>query len=522
MSESTVAIVGSGIAATTVAWLLARRGVDVQIFEKGPVYPYPHQSQFEERVLYRYENPAYRLPADLKDLTQSGTYAYTLNDERRMVTGGSATAWAAITLRMRPRDFRTKSLYGYGADWPVAYDELEPFYCDAETLLGVSGTDADNPFAPRRSRPYPLAPFPLSYDDQLLAERLRRHGLALHTTPQARTRAAYGARAGCMNIGSCEVCPIGARYSPAVHLTEALSTGRCRILPLTSVRRVVLDRSGRAAALLYQRNDAAAPEEHHARVIVIAAGAIESARLLLLSARDGRQGERSIGEQVGRHLMFHHLWWGGLRYRDRLFPGRVGPLTGQSHQFLDPPGRGRHGAIKVEFSSNIAAPPAVQWDTVRSGTEILEAEQSVPRERILYLHAESEPGAGKQVTLSERRDRFGDPYAHVHYELTPFDHNTYAFGRTLFAQFATATGAEAAHLEPPESYFSGNHHMGACRMGTSARDSVVDGFGRVHGTPNLFVVGSSTFAGTAAVNPTLTIVALAMRTARYLLTQILS
>ncbi len=521
MTESTVAIVGSGIAATTVAWLLTRRGVDVQIFEKGPAYPYPYRSQFEERVLYRYENPAYRLPEDLKDLTQSGTYAYPLNDERRMVTGGSETAWAAITLRMLPRDFRTRSLYGHGADWPLTYDDLEPFYCDAETLLGVSGTDADNPFAPRRSRPYPLAPFPLSYDDQLLAERLRRHGLVLHTTPQARTRVAYGTRPGCMNIGSCEVCPIGARYSPAVHLAEALSTGRCRIMPLTSVRRVILDRSGRAAALLYQRNDATSPEEHHANVIVIAAGAIESARLLLLSAQGRQPGQWDVAEQIGRHLMFHHLWWGRLRYRDRLFPGRVGPLTGQSHQFLDPPGRGRHGGIKVEFSSNITASPVVQWDTIRSGTEILQAEQSVPRERILYLHAESEPSADKHVRLSDKQDRFGDPYAHVHYELTPFDHNTYTFGSTLFEKFAAATEAEAADLEGPDSYFSGNHHMGTCRMCTSARDSVVDGFGRVHGTPNLFVAGSSTFAGTAAVNPTLTIVALAVRTARYLLERVI-
>ena len=521
MTESTVAIVGSGIAASTVAWLLTQRGVDVQIFEKGPAYPYPYRAQFEERVLYRYENPAYRLPADLQGLTQSGTYAYPLNDERRMVTGGAATAWAAITLRMLPRDFRTRTLYGFGADWPIAYDDVEPYYCDAETLLGVSGTDADNPFAPRRSRPYPLAPFPLSYDDQVLGARLRRAGLVLHTTPQARTRAPFGGRPGCMNIGSCEVCPIGARYSPAVHLAEAVRTGRCRVTPLTSVRRIVLDRSGRAAALLYQPNDGASPEEHRAKVIVVAAGAIESARLLLLSARDGRAAEWGAAEHAGRHLMFHHLWWGRLRYGDPLFPGRIGPLTGQSHQFLDPPGRGRHGAIKVEFSSNVTASAPVAWDGVRSGAEILDAQRAVPRERILYLHAESEPSAGKRVTLSDTRDRFGDPYAHVHYEWTPFDHDTYAFGRTLFARFAAATQAEDAALEPPGSYFSGNHHMGTCGMGTSVRDSVVNGMGVVHGVPNLFVVGSSTFAGTAAVNPTLTIVALAVRTARYLLEEAL-
>jgi choline dehydrogenase-like flavoprotein len=521
VSESTVAIIGSGVAAAAIASVLSARGVDVQIFEKGPSYPYPYRRQFEERVLYRYDNPAYRPPAGLQGLTQSGSYAYPLNEERRMVTGGSATAWAGITLRMIPHDFATRNLYGFGQDWPLAYADLEPFYCAAERFLGVSGTDADNPFAPPRSRPYPLAPFPLSYDDRLLADRLRRHGLALHTTPQARTRAAYGGRPACLNVGACEVCPIGARYSPAAHLAQAQATGRCRLAPLTSVRRIVLDPGGRAAALRYRPDDASADEEHRARAVVVAAGAIESARLLLLSARDGPAGAWPAAGHVGRHLIFHHLWWGRLRYADRLYPGRIGPLTGQSHQFIDPPGRGRHGGIKIEFSSNITAPLALEWDAVTSGAEILDAAQTLPRERILYLHAESDPSPAKRITLSERRDRFGDPFAHVHYEWTPFDHETYAFGQTLFARFAAATEAESAELQPPESYFSGNHHMGGCRMGAGPGDSVVDAFGRVHGTPNLFVAGSGTFPGSSAVNPTLTIVALALRTAQYLLARVL-
>lgn len=521
MTESTVAIVGSGIAATTVASLLTQRGIDVHIFEKGPAYPYPHASQFQERIQYGYDNPDYRLSGDLKDLTLTGTYRYPLNDERRMMVGGSATGWAGITLRMLPHDFRTQSLYGYGTDWPLDYDALEPFYCDAEAFLGVSGTDADNPFAPPRSRPHPLPPFPLSYDDLLLAERLRRQGLVLHTTPQARTRAPYRERPGCMNIGACEVCPIGARYSPGVHLQEALGTGRCRLVPTTSVRRIAVDRSGRTTGLVYQENGAATPREHHAKVVIIAAGAIESARLLLMSMGDRRVQGWPSEEQIGQHLTFHHLWWGVLRYADVLFPGRVGPLTGQSHQFLDVASRGRHGGVKIEFSSNITAPPFLQIGSAGSGTEILQAMRPVPRERVLYLHAESEPSPRKYVALSNRRDRFGDRYAHVHYEWTPFDHETYLFAKTLFDQFARATRATEAHLEGPESYFSGNHHMGTCRMGSGAGTSVVDPFGRVHGSPNLFVVGSSTFVGSSAVNPTLTIVALAIRTAQYLVQRVL-
>ena len=145
----------------------------------------------------------------------------------------------------------------------------------------------------------------------------------------------------------------------------------------------------------------------------------------------------------------------------------------------------------------------------------------MPQERVLYLHAESEPSAAKYVTLSPQRDRFGDPFAHVHYEWSAFDHETHAFAGALFDKFAAASGATEASLNAPDSYFSGNHHMGTCRMGRGPSESVVDSFGRVHGSPNVFVVGSSTFPGSGAVNPTLTIVALAMRTADHLLQTIL-
>ncbi len=273
MSQSTVAIVGSGIVGTTMAYLFTNKGYDVDIFEKGPEYPYPHLPQFREQILYQYKNPAYRLPSDLQNLTLSGDYPGDIDAwERAMLVGGSAAHWGAVTIRMTPHDFKTQSRYGYGADWPMTYEELEPYYCDAEQFLGVSGTDADNPFAPRRSRPYPLPPFGLSYDDRVLAGRLRTHGIVLHTAPQARTRLPYDQRPGCQNFGTCEVCPIGVRYSPNHHLARAVATGRCRVHTNTSVRRVVLDKAGRVRVLVYQANDAATEQEHAAKVIIIAAG----------------------------------------------------------------------------------------------------------------------------------------------------------------------------------------------------------------------------------------------------------
>ncbi len=521
MTERSVAIVGSGIVGTTIAYLLASKGYYVEIFEKGPEYPYPHTTQFLEQKTFLYDNPVYRLSQDLQDLALSGDYGHNLNHERHMVVGGTATHWDAVTLRMTPHDFKTRSLYGYGDDWPITYDDLEPYYCGAEAFLGVSGTDTDNPFAPQRSRPYPLPPFELSYDDLALAERLRKHGIVLHTTPQARTRAPYEKRLACQNIGACEVCPIGVRYSPNYHLIQAVETGLCKVHKNTSVRRIVLDRSGRARALVYQPNDGATEMEHAANVIIVAAGAIESARLLLLSSSNRHPDGIRVGEHVGRHLMFHHAWPGRLHFKESLLPGSIGPHTGQTHQFLDPPGRAHHGGVKVELSSDEAYVPDLPMEELRSGSEIVAALKPMRHWRVIWLQAETIPSKEKYVTLSEKRDRLGDPFAHVHYESADFHHESYRFARQILDRFVTATGADDAVLRDADKYTSAAHHMGTCRMGSDIRNSVVDQHCKIHESPNLFVVGGSNFVSPSAVTPTLTMVALAIRTADYLLDQLL-
>jgi choline dehydrogenase-like flavoprotein len=403
---------------------------------------------------------------------------------------------------MRPTDFKTKSKYGHGEDWPISYDELEPYYGRAETLIGVSGTDEDNPFAPPRTTPFPLPPFALSYDDNILRERLAKAGITIHTTPQARTRLAYDGRPGCMNFGVCPTCPVGVRYSPTHHLNKALATGRCTLRTDTSVRRILLDSSGRARALVVRGNSAAKEEEHAAKVIIVAAGALESTRLLLLSEAG------NAGGQVGRGLTFHHYHTGSLRYPEALFPGRLGPQTAQSQQFTDPETRGKHGGIKIDFHS---------WPAGGNPWELMK------RTHPFGLHSESVPDAKKYVVLSEQKDRFGDPFAHLHYDSAPFDYATHEWGKSIFDKFAKATGAEEASVtQDPNEFSSGAHHMGTCRMGTDAKDSVVDVQCRVHGSPNLFVVGGAAFVGgSGAVHPTLTMAALAIRAADFMMRELI-
>lgn len=514
----TVAIVGSGIVGAAIAYTLTRRGYRVDLFEKGPEYPYPHTKQFTERIQLLYENPIYAASKDIDTVTVSGDYAWRPDRERHLVVGGSATQWSAITLRMGPTDFRTKSLYGYGEDWPLTYEDLEPYYCKAEAHLGVSGTDADNPFAPRRSRPFPLPHFELSYHDRLLADTLRARGIHLHTTPQARTRLPYEERPGCQNFGVCKFCPIGARYSPTYHLLAALKTGLCQFHHDVSVRRLVMDKTGRGRALVYQPNDASDVREHAADVVVLAAGTVESVRLLLLSTEGGNPaGIANSGAHVGRHFTFHHVWVGGCHYESPVYPSRFGGFTAQSHQFLNHPSRGTRGALKVEVGSQT---PFHEGRVTKWGTGSHIMEQLTPRLhwRRIILTAESRPSAEKYVRLSEQRDRFGDPYAHIHYRTADSDQEGYLYAMEVFNVLAEASGSdERIFNQNARHTYSGGHHMGGCRMGRNVRDSVVDQYGKLHGTSNVFVTGGCTFVGSSgAVNPTLTMVALGLRTADFI------
>lgn len=516
MTAPSVAIVGSGIVGTTIAYLLTRRGHTVEIFEKGAPYEYPPARAFENQVFHLHEEPAWPQTAgDVHGLTQSGSYSADVNLERAIVEGGSASIWEALTLRLMPRDFQTRSACGYGVDWPLTYEELEPYYCRAEALLGVSGTDADNPSAPPRSQSHPLPPFELAYDDRVLADRLRPNGVVLHTTPQARTRHSYDGRPACVNLGSCTRCPIGARYSPHHHLARVVESGYGTLRTGVSVRRLVRHRDGRVGALVYQENGALREEEQSARIFVIAGGAVESARLLLLSADTRmRDGLGHSGGHVGQHLMFHHTWYGSLEYDSALYPGRIGGWTAQCQQFCDPPTRGRHGGLKVEFTSQpwlfrLQAPPV----PLHSGQAAIDLLRPQVYTRLVGLMGESAPAPSKYVTLSEQRDRFGDPFAHVHYDATDFDHETYRFGREVFDRLAAGTGAVQRTLADAAHYASGHHHLGTCRMGTNEADSVTDRYCLVHGVPNLYVVGGANFASASSVNPTLTMVALAIRAA---------
>jgi choline dehydrogenase-like flavoprotein len=257
-------------------------------------------------------------------------------------------------------------------------------------------------------------------------------------------------------------------------------------------------------------------------VLIVAAGALESARLLLLSRDDPRwpDGVGNTAGQVGAGLAFHHVWSGRMRYDEALYPGRIGGWTAQSLQFANPETRGQHGGVRVEFSSRLAYEPPQTWATV---ADLRAAMGPHLQWRQIVLQAESAFSAERRLMLSGEIDRYGDPLAHVVYRLDDWDHATYDYARGVFDQFVAHTRPAQSEFPPFDWYNSGSHHMGGVRMGGGPDEGVIDSFGEVFGVPGILVVGGGSFVGSSgAANPTLTIAALALRSVDYLIDQRLS
>lgn len=514
-----IAVIGSGIVGSIMAHLLVSQGFEVTVFEKGPDYPYPYTQQFLDSMR-NWQNPAYDLPGTLKGMTQSGDYRGfgPINAERVFLVGGQAARWGAMADRMAPADFHLRSKYGIAEDWPITYQDLEGSYAAAEDLLGVSGSDDGDPFAPPRSRPFPLPPFELTYDIRRISERLKQSGLYLRTSPQARARAPYDSRPACLNYGACDYCPIGARYSPRHHLDRAIATGRCVLRTNTSVRRLVSDQRSRVRALVYRDSNGVTDSEHVADAFVVAAGTIESSRLLLLSRSNAYPDGIGNGSgQVGKFLLFTHVWDAHAHYDEDLYPSRTGPEMGQSRQFIDPETRATHGGILVQFRSNYAEYMHKELsDEGITATDLVDRMRALPRCESIVLHGEGSVSPEKYIGLSNKKDRFGDPFAHVHYASSAYDAETYAFATRLLTRFANGSGAQTSAIRGAAEFNNGFHHMGGCRMGAGPANGVVDSYCKVFGTENLYVVGGSNFVANTPVHPTLTMAALGVRAAQHL------
>src|SRR5574341_838428 len=513
--EAEVCVVGAGAAGGIMALELARRGVGVVVLESGPRHDFTRRGEYVRRYLRR-ENP-WRTPLQGLDRhTFDGTARYGLEGRRARGVGGSTLHWEGYALRLHADDFRLGSLYGIADDWPITYQDLEPYYARAERSLGVAGGPGD-PWASPRSTPFPLPAFPFSYSDGLFARACSTLGIGFHDLPQARNSVAYGGRSQCRACGTCQVCPTGAKVSTDLtHIPEAEATGKARVLTDATVLRLEIDPSGKVAAAVYAHPDRV-ERRLAARVFVLAAGAIENARLLLLSASGAfADGLGNRSGLVGKFFLSHPSIEVTGRASEKVYPYRIGFSTAMSRQFAAQGDRAARGAFFLEFLNSVGPMPGqVAAGSGKWGQALREhVLEEFGRRLGIRVYCEQLPERANSVSLDPRvTDYFDNPVPHVSYDVATYARRALEEARRVVSRIFAAMGV--SDIRSSGLQFA-SQQIGTHRMGVDPRTSVVDPNLRAHDVPNLYLVGSGCFVTASALPPTLTIAALAIRAAEHI------
>ena len=573
-----VVIIGSGAGGGTVTKVLADLGVRVLLMEAGPMVTLSdfktldgpldawHRGAGDAATLYTtgqgapLQNTSIVRPPNATDEPYTVASGSQFRWSRSRILGGRTNHYGRIQLRYSDYDFKNKSMLGVGFDWPIAYQDLAPYYDKAERFIGVTGRPEG-----LRSAPDGIfqTPAPWRPHEHLIYRACEKLGIKATSSRQAVITSPLNGRPGCIYCGNCgRGCAFRSNYASSyVQIFPAMETGRVTVLANAMARELVTDASGKVTAVSYIDKTTGEERQVRCRTVVLSASSGESARLLL-NSKSARHphGVGNSGGMVGKYLTDTvgfglsgtvpymrgmppfatagygaHLyipWWKADRHNELDFPlGYHVELGGGGFAV---PSLG-FGAVAYEQSQGYGLPmkKAIR-EAYGSGISVNFTGRGgmVPNED---CYCEIDPDGAK--------DKWGIPVLRFHWKWSDYERNQARHMRDSFTAIIEAMGgtvtvgggrgrgagapatppsAPAAPPQPPDNrpqLGAGGgiiHEVGCIRMGTSPDNSVVNRFCQVHEVPNVFSADGGPFASHADKNPTHTIIALAWRTAEYL------
>ena len=537
-TEVDFVVIGSGAAGGIMAKQLSTAGFSVVALEQGGWGKYGREQEYnKDEWLQRNISEEDRLMSDPKK--QPNTFRRTDKDKAvkgshsyGCVVGGGTVTYGGSSWRHLPYEFREASYdqtipSGTGmADWPITYEEIEPYYTQAEWEMGISGRRVNSPFLAPMTKDYPVPPVPLKSSGALMTTAASKLGLTFVPGPLAIISQRYMGRDACVNCGICSGygCQVRARSSSAVTMWPiALKTGRCELRVRSYVREITVDNSGRATGVVYF--DAQKREvRQRAKAVILSANASESARLLLLSksARfpDGLANSNGV---VGKYVMF-----GNGANAHALFEHPLneymGVISGGAIVDYVPsdPKRGFYGGGRMtargyqtplDLGLNGLSPEAPRWG---AGYKKALREEANHRMTVSCFVTQL-PLETNRVDLDpDVKDEWGLPAMRITSKAHPDDLKAIEFFRQKSVEILEAAGAKKVWSSPGGESRGGAHNRGTCRMGNDPKTSVVDKYHRAHDVPNLYIVDGSNFVSGGRNHPTMTIQALAFRAADHL------
>jgi len=507
--EVDVVIVGVGAAGGVLLQRLAKAGFRVVGLEAGPFWDVERDWVSDETGSYGlYWN-------DLRITGGENPLVFGENNSGHGVGGGSVH-WAGFAPRFHPSDFRVYSQDGLGADWPISYWDLKPYYEQLEREMPVSGP-AYFPWGDPHG--YTYGPHPTAGVPDTLIKGCTALGIPVSIGgPVAINAGAHADRPHCIYRGFCiQGCKVGAKQSTLVsHVPDALQHG-AELRDHCMVARVNLGTDGNVTGVTYFDRDKREVEQK-ARLVLVCGYAIETPRLLLNSACPGYEnGLANSSGTVGKYLMAQagNVVLGRFPDLIRMYKGPPANSLTEHFYETDPKrdfARGfavqTVGPLPISFAKQIMASKGV-W-----GWGMRREMMDYNHYSALGLLGEILPWEDNAVTLAEDKDEFGLPVAKIAFNLRDNDKKLIAFARERTEEIMRAAGAEDVTQEARYA-----HLVGAARMGADPRTSVVDKFGQSHDIANLFICDGSILPTQGSANPGLTIQALAARTADYLISE---
>ncbi|MDB5295153.1 MAG: oxidoreductase family protein [Phycisphaerales bacterium] len=578
--EYDVVIVGSGAAGGQSAFTLTLAGLKVCMLEAGRSYdPVAETPMFQtpaDAPLMAVATPD--KPFGFHDATIGGgwevpgePYTNTTKAEnsqwrwwRPRMVGGRTNHWGRISLRNGPYDFKPRSRDGLGFDWPIGYEDVEPYYTKVEQLIGVYGTNDGLENTPNSPEGV-LLPAPKGRAAELLSQKhgrklgipitsIHRAVLTKHLDyqsipqklfpgnkwAQGIVKEAMSERNACFWATPCgRGCNVAANYqSTTVHLPPAMATGNLDLIPMAHVREVVV-KDGKATGVVFIDKVSGQEKRVAGKAVILAAGACESARLLLNSRGPDKAGVANSSGKVGKYIMdtvgtflsghipalenlpphnedgaggdhFYSPWW---LYQEQ----KAGKLD-----FA----RGYH--IETGGSRGMPGGGNPVPDNLAEGSYGSKFKQDARRYYGSNVHyacrGEMIPNEDSYLDLDpEVKDKFGIPVARFHWKWSEHELNMARHARKTFTAIIESMGGT---VNGSKDAADGNkfiqqpgfiiHEVGGALMGADAKASVTNGFGQTWDVKNLFLTDGATFPSNADKNPTLTIMALAWRACDYL------
>ena len=528
-------IVGSGSAGGIIARELSTGGFKVVVLEQGP-FRRAQDFVHDEITVAKYKEllgggPRVDGQTFRDHESKTAVRATVPAAEYAQTVGGSSVHFTANFWRFREIDFKERSVVGSisgttFSDWPISYEELEPYYSRVDWEIGISG--APGPHDSFRSRPFPMPPVPVKSSGVLLERGAKKLGLNPQPAPLAILSKPFNGRPACINCGFCMGfgCEVGAKSSTlAAMIPQALASGNCEIRAECAVFRVETSANGRVERVFYYDPDGNEVSQK-AKAVILSANGAETSRLLLLSANDKQpEGLANSSGFVGRNIMFNGHSITHAEFEQQLNEYKGVQVTRIVHDFYDSdPDRGHYGGGgidgrplwamgPIQFATESGPPGMKSWGASFKNN----IARRFTRQMSLLGSTTSLPQDSNNVTLDPTHtDKWGRPSIRMTYRDHDDDLSMASFLQDRAMEIFDAAGAKQAWRDHVGPQSGSAHLLGTCRMGDDPQTSVVDKFHRSHDIPNLFICDGSSFVTSGRGQPTMTIMALAFRASEHI------